>query len=323
MNHKTTLAVIASCMLSAAALAQEFPSRVITLVIPAPPGGGVDTIARTLADEMGKRLGQPVIVDNKPGAGGMLAGQIVARANPDGYTLFVTHSAPISSAPYLFAKVPYDVKRDFSFVTQLCVGPVVLAVNKDVPVKNMSEFLAWAQKNKGTVTYGSYGIGSASHLPSAYLSQSRGLDMVHAPYKGEAPMVQDMIAGTIPFGVASLGALAPHLQSGRLRALAVLGEHRLQDQPDVPTMAEAGLPEAEFKIVGGVGVLAPANVPAPVLARLEKEVRAAATSTAMRARFQAFGMELVGGSGADFRRDYVVSAPVIERMIKASGIQPE
>ena len=323
MNTKTILAIVASCLLGSAALAQDFPSRTITVVIPAPPGGGVDMLARTYADELSKRMGQPVIVDNKPGAGGMLAAQMVARANPDGYTVFLTHSSPILIAPHMYVKVPYEVRRDFAFVSQLSYGPVVLAVGKDVPARNMTELVAWAKQNKGRVTFGSYGIGSFSHLPSAYLSQSRELDMVHVPYKGEAPMIQDMLGGTIPFGIGSLAGIGPHLQSGRLRALAAVGDARAKELPDVPTMAEAGLPDPEFKLVGWVGVMVPVNTPAAVQARLEKETRAVVASPVMKARIQGAGHEPLGGSAADFRKEYETSAPVIERMVKASGIKPE
>jgi tripartite-type tricarboxylate transporter receptor subunit TctC len=320
---KTFLVPLASLLFAAAACAQDFPARPITLVLPAPPGGGVDTLARVLADELGRRLNQAVIVDNRPGAAGMLAAQAVARAVPDGHTLLVTHSSPILNVPHLFKKVPYDVKRDFAFVSQLCAGPVVLAVHKNVPARDMKAFIAWARQGKGTLSYGSYGVGSASHLASAHLSQSRGLGMTHVPYRGEAPMVQDLIGGQIPMGVASLGTLAPHLQSGRVRALAVIGNHRPRDLPGVPTMAEAGLPDPELRPAGWVGVLAPAGTPPAALARLEKELRAAALSTPMKARFQVFGMDPVASSAADFRKDYDTTAPVVERLIKASGIQPE
>lgn len=309
--------------LSTTTWAQQFPNRAVTLVVPAPPGGATDTLARSLAIELGKSLGQPVIVDNKPGAGGMLAGQSVARAQPDGYTLFLTHGSPILTAPYMFSKVPYDVLRDFAFITQLCSGSMVLAVNQDVPARNLAELLAWAGTRKGQISYGSFGIGSTSHLASAALSRARGLDLVHVPYKGEAPMTQDLLAGTIPMAVSSLGPVAPHLQTGRLRALAIVGAERIRELPDVPTMAEAGFPEPEFKITGVIGVLGPSHMPPAVLARLEQEVRKAALQTSMLARYQAMGMVAVGRSGADFRSEFEATAPVYARMIKASGIQPE
>ena len=170
--------------------------------MPAPPGGATDVLARVLAEEMGKSLKQPVIVDNKPGASGMLGGSIVARAQPDGYTLFLSHATPIYYAQYMFSKVPYDVKRDFALITEICSASLVIAVGKDVPARNMKEFVAWAQSQKGKVNYGSFGVGSSSHLLMAHLSESRHLDMTHVAYKGESPMIQDMIGGQIPWASA-------------------------------------------------------------------------------------------------------------------------
>ena len=184
---KTRLAIaLASIAFSTFAGADTYPSKVVTFVVPAVAGGSLDVLARTLAEEMSRTMGQPVIIDNKPGAAGMIAVQAVARAVRDGHTVLITHSGPILTAPFMFARVPYDVRRDLAFVSQLCAGQLVLAVNADkVPARSMKEFVAWAGRNKGKVSYGSYGIGSAGHLMGAYLSQSRALDMTHVPYKGE------------------------------------------------------------------------------------------------------------------------------------------
>jgi tripartite-type tricarboxylate transporter receptor subunit TctC len=319
MTIRTFLAT-ALLVYSTGGLAQTYPSKPVTLVVPAPAGGVVDMLTRVMAEEMAKRMGQAVIVDNKPGASGMLAAQTVARAAPDGYTVLVTYSTPIMNAPFMFTKVPYDVKRDLSFVAQLYTGQLVLAVNSQkVPAKNMKELIAWSEKNKGQVSYGSYGIGSSAHLIGAYLSQSRKLEMSHVPYKGEPPMLQDLVGGQIAWAVGSSSSLMPHLESGKLRALAVLGDRRVKDLPNVPTMAEAGFPDPEFKTVGWIGMLAPAGVPAPIQARLEKESIAAMQTTAMKARLQAAGMDLIAASGAEFRRDFEATSPVIERLIKVSG----
>ncbi|MDM0111203.1 tripartite tricarboxylate transporter substrate binding protein [Variovorax sp. J22R133] len=323
MNKRTCIG-IAALTLSALAAAQAYPAKPITFVVPSVAGGGVDILARTLADEMSKRMGQPIVIDNKPGAAGMLGVQGVARANADGYTVAVTLSAPLLTAPYLFTNVPYNVRRDLAFITQLCTGQLVLAVNADtVPAKNMNEFIAWSEKNKGHVSYGSFGIGTAGHLMSAYLSESRKLDMVHAAYKGEAPMIQDLVGGQLAWGIASVGSLAPHIAKGRVRALAVLGDKRPADLPNVPTMAESGFPDPEFKPMGWVAMMAPANTPAPILERLEAEARAAVQTPAMKARFQAFGMEAMGTSSAEFRKDFDAAAPVVERLIRISGAKAE
>ncbi|CAG2154955.1 hypothetical protein LMG31506_05254 [Cupriavidus yeoncheonensis] len=314
----------AALVCSGAARADNYPGRPITFVVPSAPGGAMDAIARTLAEVMSKRMGQPIIVDNKPGASGMLGTQYVARAAPDGYTVLVTTSAPLLNAPFMFAKVPYDVKRDLSFVSQICTGELVLAVNpKKVPVKTIHEFVAWARQHNGTLAYGSYGVGSASHLMGSYFSTSNKLDMTHAPYKGESLMVQDMIGGQVDWGIGTLGVMAPHFQNGRLRALAVMGDRRPAELPNVPTMAESGFPQQEYKPVGWAAMLAPANVPPAVLNRLEEEVRAAVQTTTMKARFQVYGMYALGTSSAEFRRDFDATAPVTERLIRLSGARSD
>lgn len=304
--------------------AQAWPTKPITFVVPTSPGGAVDSLARALAEEMGKRLGQTIIVENKVGASGMLAAQAVARAIPDGHTVLVTTSTPIVNAPFMFKKMPYNVQRDLSYVTQICAGQLLFTVNADaVPAKTMQEFISWAEMNKGKVNYGSYGMGTVGHLFGAYLSESRALGMEHASYKGEAPMLQDLLGGHLAWGITSAGSSESHLKSGKLRALAVIGERRAPGLPAVPTMAEAGLPDAEFKLAGWIGMLAPSGTPAPVLARLESEARAATQSTAMKARFQAFAMEPIASTSAEFRRDVEASLPIYERLIRSAGVKPQ
>jgi tripartite-type tricarboxylate transporter receptor subunit TctC len=321
--RKTHLMAIATLAWSALAFGQTYPTKPITFVVPAPPGGGLDTLARGMAEEMAKRMGTTIIVDNKGGAGGMLGAQAVARAQPDGYTVLFTHSAPVLTAPFTFAKLPYDVKRDFAFVSQIASGPVVFAVARDVPAKTMGEFVAYAKQNQGKLAYGSFGTGSGGHLLTAYLSESRGLGMTNVAYKGEAPMIQDLISGQIPFALASLGVLAPHLESGRVRALAVVGDSRPRDLPNVPTMAEAGFKDPEFKSFGWIVMMAPAATPAPIVARLEQEARNATQTTMMKARFQTYGMVPMGSTSAQFRQDYDATLPLVERLVKVSGVKPE
>ena len=323
MKFKFLLA-LAALTLGAVGHADTFPSKPITIVVSSVAGGGLDVLARTMADEMGKRLGQAVVVDNKPGAAGILATQAVARAAPDGHTVLMTFSAPILTVPYMMAKVPYDVRRDLSFITQLCNGQLVMAVNSNaVPARNMKEFVQWAGQNTGKVNYGSFGIGTAPHLLNAYFSHSRKLDMVHAAYKGEAPMVQDLVGGQIQVAIGSLGSLLPHIESGRLRALAVFGDKRLKDLPTLSTMVEQGITDPELQPVGWVVLMGPAGLPPAVLATLEKEARAAALSTLMKARFQLYGMVPMATSSAEFLRDYEATAPRMEQLVRLSGAKAE
>ncbi|MDK3023408.1 tripartite tricarboxylate transporter substrate binding protein [Cupriavidus taiwanensis] len=317
------VAAISTLAWSAPGHSDTWPSRTITFVVPSSAGGGLDSLSRTLASEMGKQLGQTIIVDNRPGAVGMLGTQLVARAKPDGYTVLVTHSAPLLNAPFLFSKMSYDVRRDFTYVSELFAGSLVLAVGKDVPASNMEEFLAWAAQNKGKVSYGSFGVGSLGHLMGAYLSQTKGLYMTHVAYKGEAPMVQDLVGGQVQWAIASVGSLAPHIAAGKLRAIAVLGDRRKEALPNVPTMAEAGLRDNEYKPFGWVGMLVPAGTPPEIVARLEKTARIAVGSTVMKARFQVFGMEPVASTQAEFLQDFERTAPMVERMVKISGAKAE
>lgn len=301
----------------------DYPKKPIVMVIPAGAGGATDILGRVMAEELGKRLGQTVVVDNKTGASGMIGAQAVARAAPDGHTLLLAYSTPIFYAHHMFSKVPYDVRKDFELITQIASTSVVLTVNSQVPARNMKEFMAWAQKNKGKINYGSYGTGSAGHLMSAYLSQSRGLDMTHVAYKSENPYIQDLAAGVVPWGMGTLGPALPFLKSGRVRVLAVMGPNRLPELPDVPTMAEAGFKDPEFNTVAWFTLLAPAGTPAPIVQRLEKEAMAIIQSTPMKARFQVFGLEAVQGGAAQFRRDFEAVNPIIEKLVKISGAKQD
>ncbi|MGY2488967.1 Bug family tripartite tricarboxylate transporter substrate binding protein [Cupriavidus sp. CP313] len=318
-----SLIAVAALAVHASCFAQAYPARPITFVVPAPPGGALDSLSRTLAEEMGKRLGQPIVVDNKPGAAGILAVQTVTRAAPDGYTVLVTHAAPIINTPHLSPKVPYDVRRDLAFVSQVAVGPVMLAVSRDVPARNMKEFLAWAAQNKGKVSYGSYGVGTFGHLVGVQLNKTRGLDMVHVAYKGEAQVAQDVLAGNIAWGVISLGTLKPQIESGRIRPLAVFGDRRAQAMPDVPTMAEAGLDDPAYRPAGWIGLLVRSGTPAAVVGRLEQEARAAAYSAPMTKRLQLSSSEPVGGTSAQFRQEFEKTEPVVRHLIETSGVKAE
>lgn len=321
LNHLIQGAFIALIHLfSAPAVAQNYPSKPIVFVVPAVAGGATDVLARALAQQMGQQMGQQIIVENRPGAGGMLGAQTVANAPADGYTLFVTPSGPLLTSPHIFPNVKYDPLRDFALITPLCTGSLVLAVNSTtVPARNMKELMAWAESNRGKVSFGSFGVGSTAHLMGAYLGQLRNLDLTHVAYKGEAPMIQDLAGGQVPLAIGTSGVMAPHIQSGRIRPIAVLGDQRLSDLPDVPTMAEVGFPQPEFKPLGWAAIAAPARTPPEVLQRLEKEARAAVHTAAMKARFQIYGMHPLGTSSADFRRQFETQSKLVERLVKISG----
>lgn len=308
---------------SSLAWSADYPSRPITLVVPAGPGGGTDILARAMGEELGKRLKQPVIVDNKTGASGMIGTQAVARAAPDGYTLLFSYSAPIYYARHMYAKVPYDVTRDLAVLSEIAANNLILVVNKDVPVKSMKEFVTWAQQGKGTLSYGSIGTGSAGHLAASYLNESRHLGMVHVPYKSEAPFAQDLGAGVVPWGMGTLAPMLPFIQNGMVRPIAVLADKRLAALPNVPTMKEEGFPDPELRSMAWFVLAAPARTPKPILDLLEKHAREITQSPVMQARFQALGLDPVGGSAADFRKNYESTGPVIEKLVRISGARNE
>ena len=238
---------------------------------------------------------------------------------PDGHTLLFAYSAPIYYAPYVFSKVPYDVKRDLAVISEVAANNLILVVNSDVPVKDMKGFMAWAGQGKGKLSYGSIGIGSAGHLAAAYLNVSRGLEMSHVPYKSEAPFAQDLAAGVVPWGMGTLAPMLSFIQTGKVRPVAVLADKRLPALPDVPTMKESGFPDPELRSMSWFTLAAPARTPQPILDLLEKHAREIAQSTAMKARFQVLGLDPVGGGASDFRKHYEASGPVIEKLVKVSG----
>lgn len=316
-------AAVLGCSSLGMAQTVAYPQGPVRVIVATTAGSATDSLARAMAEELRKELGQSVIVDNKPGASGIIGAQALASAAPDGHTIGLIQSTPFLYAPHTVAKLPYDVKQDFTFIRPIAGTQFMLAVNKDVPASNMDEFMAWAKQNQGKISYGSYGTGGAGHLISAYLSDSNKLNMVHAPYKGEIPMIQDLLGGQISWAIGTKGTMLPHITSGRIRALAVMGDKRFADLPSLPTMAEAGFPEPEFKPVGWFAMVAPAGTPAEIVSRIDKESRKAMDSPKMQALFQLYGMEPMYGSAADFRRDFAASDPLIAKLIKMSGVVPE
>ncbi|MBS0453799.1 MAG: tripartite tricarboxylate transporter substrate binding protein [Proteobacteria bacterium] len=322
---KTTLTSLglALGLTAAAAAADAWPSKPITMVLPFPAGGAADVVARSLAEEMSHRLGQPVLIDNRAGASGIVGANLVAKAPADGYTLLFTSTLPIMTNQFMYSRLPYDPRKDFAYISQVATGNLVLAVNPSVPAKSVKEFVAWAAQNKGKVNYGSWSVGSYPHLAGAFMSKSKGLEMNHIAYKGEAPMLQDLIGGTIPMAIGTWGSMRAYIETGKLRALAVTGDRRLDALPDTPTFAQAGLTEAEYKPIGWLVLAAPAATPAPIVARLEREAMAAANSTAVKARLQLAGLEPIAGSAAQFRSEYDAAMPVLERVVRLAGARAE
>jgi len=279
-----------SYLVAPAAVAQShgFPSKSITLVVPNPPGGVVDTAARLAADPLARILGQPVVVDNRGGASGNIAYQLVARAPKDGYTLLASYSAYHVGNPALFAKLPW-AQTDLEPVGLIVAAMNVIAVHPSVPAASLQEFIAYLRKNPNAINYASQGSGSLSHVGTELFSQTTGTKIVHVPYKGSGPAIQDVLGGQVQMFITTPPSVLGHVRSGRLKALAVTSKTRHPMLPDVPTTAEAGLPG--FEMEAWVGLFAPKGTPADVIARLSSDLKTAVEAPDTLARAQAQGVE--------------------------------
>jgi tripartite-type tricarboxylate transporter receptor subunit TctC len=296
-----------------------WPSRPIKIVVPFNAGGATDAMARMLSDKLSQRLGQPVIVDNKGGAGGIIGTDAVAKAAPDGLTFTVSLSTSLLINQFLYTKLPYDPRKDLALVSQLAIAPVLLVVHPSVPASNPAELRKYIQAHKGKVSYGSYGMGSYAHLAGAYMSQALGADMAHVAYKGEAPMVQDLLGGQIQLAFASTQNTKPHIDAGKLKVIGVTGDQRMAVLPNVPTLAEQGMGEDAYRIVGWVGMAAPAKTPADIVQRMAKEVGAVFQLPEIREKVANLGFTVVAGTPEAFDAAYKKDAPVWEKLVKASG----
>jgi len=261
---------VATLGAASAAIAQAYPVKPIRLVIPYPPGGGSDTIGRPLAQKISEGLGQQVVVENRGGANGNIGMEAVARAAPDGYTIVFALSAQLAINPSLYQKIPYDPVRDYSPITLLGAGGYILVVHPSLPVKSVKELIALAKTQPGQIAYSSSGNGSGGHLAAELLNSMAGIRMLHVPYKGGGPALMDLIAGQVQLLFATQLASWPHVQSGRIRALAVSTAKRPASLPDLPTVAEAGVPGYDSGV--WYGVLAPAGTPREIVMRLNGEI---------------------------------------------------
>ncbi len=314
----TAIALMSLCA-GSHALAQAYPSKPIKLIVPYAPGGATDIIARTLAEKLADRLGQPVLVDNRAGAGGVTGTDAAAKATPDGHTFLVTLGTTVLINQFLYEKLPYNPSRDFALVSQLALAPVTLLVNPNSSIKNATDLKAHIQKNAGKLSYGSWGMGSYAHLAGAYLSQSFNADMTHAPYKGEAPMLQDLVGGQIDFAFASAQTAKPYIDGGKLRSIAVTGEQRMSVLPTVPTMHEQGFKDDIFRVTGWIAMAAPAKTPNDVVQRVSAEVRAIVALPETQERINKMGFLPVGNTPEQFSVVYKNEYPVWERVVKMSG----
>jgi tripartite-type tricarboxylate transporter receptor subunit TctC len=293
-------AIVGVSLLAAnAAVAQEFPQRPVRMVVPFAPGGGTDVTARLVAGRLSERIGQPVLVDNRPANSGIVGAEIVARAVPDGHTLLVA-SVTFAISTALQKNLPYDGLRDFAPVTMLISAPMGLLVHPSAPAKTTAEFIAWAKREPGRLNYGSSGAGSIAHLATEHFSAMAGIRMTHVPYKGVAAFTAAQLGNEIQLGMGNLFSTQSLWKSGRLRLIAHTGARRLDALPDVPTVAESGLPGFEAAI--WYGFLAPGRTPATRVARLQREIAAIARAPDVQSQLVAQGNDVVASTPADFSR---------------------
>jgi tripartite-type tricarboxylate transporter receptor subunit TctC len=305
--------------LASLAIAQSFPDHAITLIVPNPPGGLVDTSARLLSEPLSRVLNETVIVENKPGASGNTAYQFVAKAKPDGYTLLISYSGYHVGNPALMDKLPWDPLKDFAPIALLTVSTNVIAVHPSIPVNNLKELIAYAKANPGKLNYASQGNGSVSHIGTEIFKQTTGIEMVHVPYKGSGPAIQDVLAGQVQVFITTPPSVMQHVQSGKLKGLAVTGKTRHPSMPNVPTTAEAGLPS--FQLESWVALYAPANTPAPVIAKLSEAVKKGLEQAEVKQRADTAGVEVRYQNPQQMDALLKKELPYWNKVIKAANIK--
>lgn len=325
MNHlsfsRRTLLAATALALATSAQAQvaAFPVKPVKIVVPFAAGGATDSLARLLGEKLAVSFGQPVIVENKAGAAGIIGTDAVAKAAPDGHTMVLGLSNSLLTNQYLYAKLPYHTQRDLALVYQIAVAPLVLVAHPSVPANNAQDLLKYVKANKGKVAYGSYGVGAYPHLAGAHMSLSQQADMVHIPYKGEAPMVQELLGGQIHIAYASALQVKQHIETGKLKAIGVTGTKRMLTLPNVPTLAEQGLKDEAYRLAGWLAFAVPAATHKTVIKRIATDVRAAVMQPDVKARIEAMGFEVQDSSPDLFAAAYKKEAPVWERLVKQSG----
>jgi tripartite-type tricarboxylate transporter receptor subunit TctC len=317
---KCAALLMIACVLAPAASAQNYPSRPITIVIGYTPGAVSDLTARTIADGLNRAWGQPVIVDNRPGSGGNIGAALVARAPADGYTLMIGTDAQMASNVHLYKHVGFDPVKDFAPVAFAGANIICLAVNTALPVKSVADVIAYAKANPGKLNYGSSGTGSPHHLAGELLRQKTGIDIAHIPYKGGGAAVNDLLGGHIGMAFLSLSAAVPHMNTGKIRIVAMVEKTRYAALPDIPTVGET---VPGFEMSSWIGIFAPAGTPADIVARLNEGITKVLTAEGVKAKLANLGLVVVAGKPAELADVVKDGLRVRGELVKAAGIQPE
>ena len=323
MIRRYCLMLVAAMAVSfaSAVSAQSFPAKPIKLVVPFAPGGSTDLVARMLAERMGPLLGQSVTVDNRGGAGGTLGADLVAKATPDGYTLLMGTVSTHGASPAIYRKIPYDPVKDFQPITNVMSVPSVFVVNPKMPAKSMRDFIAMAKAAPGRHTFASPGIGSLGHANVENFAHLAGIQLLHVPYKGAGPALNDALAGQVDALTDNLPSALPHIQAGRLRALALLSPQRSSLLPDVPTYRELGF--EELSEGGWFGLMAPAGTPPAVVARLREAAHRAMEDASFKAQADKIGGVSMANTPDEFAQQIKQALARYQRVARAANIQPE
>ena len=317
MRIPVLLASIALMLGADAALAQTYPSRPITLIVPAAAGGGNDTVSRVVAEKMGRLLGQQIVIENRPGAGGSLAARQVARSEPDGYTIGIGNPAVLAIAPAMLPKVGYDPLKDFTPVGMIAASPHIILINKFIPAKTLGEFIALAKAEPGKYTFASGGAGSPAHLGPELLASIAGIKLTHVPYKGTGPAIADLLGGHVSMTYSSLPPAIGLVREGKVRPIAIASPKRSALLPDVPIAAET-LPG--YESTQRYGIIAPAHTPPAIIATLNAALREALNADDVRSRVEAEGAEPTPGSPQDYTADIANEAAKWGKVIKDLGL---
>lgn len=320
MNRRNTLTALAMTLATGLACAQAWPAKPITLIVPFPPGGSSDTLARSLTTPLAQVLGQPVVIESRPGAGATIGADVVAKAKPDGYTLLmgaVHHTIATS----VYRKLPYDFEKSFAPITTVALVPNVLVVNAKNKATDVAGLIAQGKAAKDNLTYGSNGNGTLQHLIGTQFAASTGVGLVHVPYKGSAPLTTDLLGGQIEMSFDTLTPLVPHIQGGKLRALAVTTAKRSSTLPNVPTLAEAGVKDIDEGT--WFGILAPAGTPADIVAKLNTEMVKIIQSPDFRKRMEEIGAEPVGNSPSQMAGQIRDDTAKYARVVKSANVAVE
>ena len=312
---------VLALLVSGAAISQTYPSRAITSVVGFAPGGGTDTVSRIIGKTLGEQLGQQVLTDNKPGAGGNIATDLVAKAAPDGYTILLGNVGSLAVAPHLVAGLPYDPQRDLAPITMAVVFPNLIVVHPSVPASTLAELIKLAKEKPGTITYGSSGIGGAGHLAGELLKQMAKIDLVHVPFKGGGPAMQAMLGGQISAYFATPVAAGVHVKAGKAKALATTGPRRDPFMPDVPTVAEVGYPG--YQATNWYAYMVPAKTPKDIVARLHREITKALNAPEVKDLLNKQGLEPAPGSPEELARFIASEDKVWGRVVKEAGIKAQ